>query len=98
MRKLWKEKDNTSLMMWELYLHMLFFFNERRWLILVDVALLPPFTQLGHMAQIFKPLGVSLGASLESRMSPCSWLLRLGQPLIEAKGGRPYEVAKAIKA
>ena len=31
-----------------------------------------PFTHLGHMAEIFKPLGVSLGASLESRLSPCS--------------------------
>ena len=26
------------------------------------------FTHLGHVAEIFKPLGVSLGASLESRM------------------------------
>ena len=29
-------------------------------------------TPRGDMAEIFKPLGVSLGASLESRMSPCS--------------------------
>ena len=26
----------------------------------------------GDVAEIFKPLGVSLGASLESRLSPCS--------------------------
>ena len=31
-----------------------------------------PFTHLGHVAEIFKPLGVSLGASLESRLPPCS--------------------------
>ena len=30
------------------------------------------FTHLDHVAEIFKPLGVSLGASLESRLSPCS--------------------------
>ena len=34
--------------------------------------LLPPFTHLGHVAEILKPLGVSLGASLESRLSPSS--------------------------
>ena len=33
---------------------------------------LSPFTHMGHVAEIFKPLGVSLGASLESRLSPCS--------------------------
>ena len=33
---------------------------------------LPPFTHLGYVAEIFKPLGVSLGASLEPRLSPCS--------------------------
>ena len=31
----------------------------------------PPFTHLGHVVEIFKPLSVSLGASLESRLSPC---------------------------
>ena len=51
--------------------------------------MLPPFTHLGHVAEIFKPLGASLGASLESRVSPCSWLLRLGSTPNEAKGGRP---------
>ena len=35
-------------------------------------GVLPPFTHLGHVAEIFKPLGVSLGGSLESRLSPCS--------------------------
>ena len=35
-------------------------------------AVLPPFTHLGYVVEIFKPLGVSLGASLESRLSPCS--------------------------
>ena len=36
-------------------------------------CLLPPFTQLGeNVAKIFKPLGVSLGESLEARLSPCS--------------------------
>ena len=39
-------------------------------LLVVDVF--PPFTHLGHVEEIFKPLGVSLGASLESRLSPCS--------------------------
>ena len=53
-------------------------------------SLLPPFTHLGHVAEIFKSLGVSLGASLKSRLSPCSWLLRLGSTPNEAKGGRPY--------
>ena len=51
---------------------------------------LPPFTHLGHVTEIFKPLGVSLGPSLESRLSPCSWLLRLGSTPNKAKGGRPY--------
>ena len=51
---------------------------------------LPPFTHLGHVTEIFKSLGVSMGASLESRLSPCSWLLRLGSTPNEAKGGRPY--------
>ena len=51
---------------------------------------LPPFTHRGYMAEMFKPLSVSLGASLESRLSPCSWLLRLGSTPNEAKGGRPY--------
>ena len=37
-----------------------------------DWAVLPPFTHLGHVAEIFKPLGVSLVESLESRLSPCS--------------------------
>ena len=53
-------------------------------------CLLPPFTHLGHVAEIFKPLGVSLGASLKSRLSPCSWLLHLGSTPNEAKAGRPY--------
>ena len=35
-------------------------------------AVFLPFTHLGHMAEIFKPLGVSLGESLELRLSPCS--------------------------
>ena len=35
-------------------------------------------TLAGDVAEIFKPLGVSLGVSLESRLSPCSWILRLG--------------------
>ena len=52
--------------------------------------LLPPFTHLGYVAEIFKPLNVSLGEILESRLSPCSWLLRLGLTPNEAKGGRPY--------
>ena len=56
----------------------------------VNWDVLPPFTHLGHMAEIFKPLGVSLGASLESRISPCSSLLRLGSTPNEAMGGRPY--------
>ena len=34
--------------------------------------MLPPFTHLGYVAEIFKPLGVFLGASLESKLSPCS--------------------------
>ena len=50
----------------------------------------PPFTHLGHMAEIFKLLGASLGACLDSRLSPCSWLLHLGSTPNEAKGGRPY--------
>ena len=33
---------------------------------------LPPFTHLGHVIEIFKPLSVSLGAGLDSRLSPCS--------------------------
>ena len=52
----------------------------------------------GDVAEIFKPLGVSLGASIESRLSACSWLLHLGSIPNEAKGGRPYLVAKAVKA
>ena len=48
----------------------------------------------GNVAEIFKPLSMSLGASLESRLSPCSWLLRLGSTPNEAKGGRPYQVTK----
>ena len=48
----------------------------------------------GDVAEIFKPLDVSLGASLESRLSPYSWLLRLGSTPNEAKGGRPYYVTK----
>ena len=57
----------------------------------VEEVVLPPFTHpVGNVAEIFKSLGVSLGASLESRLSPCASLLRLGQLLIEAKGGRPY--------
>ena len=36
------------------------------------LGVFPPFTHLGYVAEIFKPLGVSLGASLESRLSPCS--------------------------
>ena len=52
-------------------------------------GMLPPFTHPGHMAEIFKPLGVSLGESLESRLSPCSWLLRLGSTPNETKGCRP---------
>ena len=39
---------------------------------------LPPFTHLGYVVEIFKPLGVSLGESLELRLSPCSWLLCSG--------------------
>ena len=53
-------------------------------------SLLPPFTHLSYVAEIFKPLGVSLGASLESTLSPCSLLLCLGSTPNKAKGGRPY--------
>ena len=49
---------------------------------------------LGHVVQIFKPLGVSLVETLESRLSPCSWHLRLVSTPNEAKGGRPYLVTK----
>ena len=49
-----------------------------------------PYTHPSHVAEIFKPLGVSLGASLESRLSPCSWLLCLGSTPNKAKGGRAY--------
>ena len=39
----------------------------------IYVTVLPPFTHLGgNVGEIFNPLGVSLGESLESRMSPCS--------------------------
>ena len=38
----------------------------------VDTTCCRLFTHLDHVAEIFKPLGVSLGASLESRLSPCS--------------------------
>ena len=48
----------------------------------------------GDMEDIFKPLSVSLGAILESRVSPCSWLLCLVSTSNEAKGGRPYLVTK----
>ena len=57
--------------------------------------LLPPFTHLGYMAEIFKPLSMSLGESLELRLSPCSWLLRLGSTRNKSKGGRPYWITKA---
>ena len=56
--------------------------------------MLPPFTHLCHVAEIFKPLNVSLGASLKSRLSPYSWLLRLVSTPNGAKGGRPYYVTK----
>ena len=36
------------------------------------MSVLPPFTHLGYVAEIFKPLSVSLGEILESRLSPCS--------------------------
>ena len=40
--------------------------------IFVGYSVLPFFTHLGYMAEIFKPLGVSLGESIESRLSPYS--------------------------
>ena len=61
------------------------------------LALFPPFRHLGgNVAKIFKPLGLSLEVSLESRMPPCSWLLHLGSTPNEAKGGRPYELLRLV--
>ena len=39
---------------------------------IVERDLLLPYTQLGNVVEIFNPLSVSLGASLVSRLSPCS--------------------------
>ena len=59
-----------------------------------NLVMLSPFTHLGYVAEIFKPLDVSLGASLESRLSPCSWLLRLGSTPNEAKGVDPIKLLR----
>ena len=49
------------------------------------------------MAKIFKPLGVSLGASLEPRLSPCSSLLCLGELLMKPRWVDPIKLLRLLR-
>ena len=45
----------------------------------------------GNVAEIFKPLGATLGASSSQVLSPDTQLLRLGQLLAKPRGVDPNE-------
>ena len=51
----------------------------------------------GNVAEILKPLGVSLGESLKSTLSPCFWLLCLGQLLTKPRGVDPIKFLRLLK-
>ena len=57
--------------------------------------MLPPYTQLGDVEEIFNPLGVSLGQVRIKVLPPNPQLLRLGQLLTKPRGLVPNKYTMA---